>query len=55
MERIKTLSKDYAAFLAHTPTPKKKKKFYKKAFKIRLKMKIILKIVMQNFIILVTL
>lgn len=53
MERIKTLSKDYAAFLAHTPPPKKK--FYKKAFKIRLKMKIILKIVMQNFIILVTL
>lgn len=52
MERIKTLSKDYAAFLAHTPP---KKKFYKKAFKIRLKMKIILKIVMQNFIILVTL
>lgn len=50
MERIKTLSKDYAAFLAHP-----KKKFYKKAFKIRLKMKIILKIVMQNFIILVTL
>lgn len=51
MERIKTLSKDYAAFLAHTP----KKKFYQKAFKIRLKMKIILKILMQNFIILVTL
>lgn len=24
MERIKTLSKDYAAFLAHTPPPKKK-------------------------------
>lgn len=22
MERIKTLSKDYAAFLAHTPPPK---------------------------------
>lgn len=54
MERMKTLSKDYAAFLAHTPPPQKKK-FYKKAFKIRLKMKIILKIVMQNFIILVTL
>lgn len=53
MERIKTLSKDNAAFLAHTPP--QKKKFYKKAFKIRLKMKIILKIVMQNFIILVTL
>lgn len=50
MERIKTLSKDYAAFLAHTP-----KKFYKKALKIRLKMKIILKMFMQNLIILVTL